>query len=69
MVLLNRVLPRERGGTVKVWTIYRVHCVQCAQVKEFQSEQAARSYINEHQRGHDSPPINWTSTENVETST
>lgn len=50
---------RERGGTVKVWTIYRAHCVQCGQVKEFQSEQAARSHIDEHQRGHNNAPINW----------
>jgi hypothetical protein len=51
---------------MKVWTIYRAHCTQCGQVKEFQSERAARSYINEHQRGHDNPPINWTTPENVE---
>lgn len=46
----------------ELFVIYRAICTMCGQVREFQSERAARSHIDEHQRSHRNPSVNWTAT-------
>ena len=51
--------------SVRVWHINRTHCTRCGEVKEFQSESAARQYAADHERVHNNPAI-YRTPENVD---